>query len=82
MAIQMSCNWTLYHWLNQKQGKVRVQAMSLNRADLLWMANTYVETLKLPSRLGYEITGGLSDRSFPVVIDREFPGIEYSQQWN
>ena len=24
--------------------RVRVQAMSLNRADLLWMANTYVET--------------------------------------
>ena len=37
--------------------RVRVQAMSLNRADLLWMANTYVETPKLPSRLGYEIAG-------------------------
>jgi NADPH:quinone reductase-like Zn-dependent oxidoreductase len=36
---------------------VKVQAMSLNRADLLWMANTYVETPQLPSRLGYEIAG-------------------------
>lgn len=37
--------------------RVKVQAMSLNRADLLWMANTYVETPELPSRLGYEIAG-------------------------
>ncbi|MBF2004857.1 MAG: zinc-dependent alcohol dehydrogenase family protein [Chlorogloeopsis fritschii C42_A2020_084] len=37
--------------------RVRVQAMSLNRADLLWMANNYVETPELPSRLGYEISG-------------------------
>jgi NADPH:quinone reductase-like Zn-dependent oxidoreductase len=37
--------------------RVRVQAMSLNRADLLWMANNYVETPSLPSRLGYEIAG-------------------------
>ena len=37
--------------------RVRVQAMSLNRADLLWMANTYVETPELPSRVGYEIAG-------------------------
>lgn len=39
------------------EARVRVQAMSLNRADLLWMANTYVETPKLPSRIGYEIAG-------------------------
>jgi NADPH:quinone reductase-like Zn-dependent oxidoreductase len=31
--------------------------MSLNRADLLWLANNYVETPKLPSRIGYEISG-------------------------
>lgn len=37
--------------------RVRVQAMSLNRADLLWMANNYVETPELPSRIGYEIAG-------------------------
>jgi NADPH:quinone reductase-like Zn-dependent oxidoreductase len=36
---------------------VRVQAMSLNRADLLWMANTYIETPQLPARIGYEIAG-------------------------
>lgn len=37
--------------------RIRVQAMSLNRADLLWLANNYVETPELPSRLGYEISG-------------------------
>ena len=37
--------------------RIKVGAMSLNRADLLWMANTYVETPQLPSRLGYEIAG-------------------------
>lgn len=37
--------------------RVRVRAMSLNRADLLWMANNYVETPELPSRLGYEVAG-------------------------
>ncbi len=31
--------------------------MSLNRADLQWMANNYVETPELPSRIGYEIAG-------------------------
>lgn len=37
--------------------RLRVQAMGLNRADLLWLANTYVETPQLPSRIGYEIAG-------------------------
>ncbi|MDM9379872.1 zinc-dependent alcohol dehydrogenase family protein [Chlorogloeopsis sp. ULAP01] len=37
--------------------RVRVQAMSLNRADLLWMANNYVEAPTLPARVGYEIAG-------------------------
>ncbi|VEP17590.1 putative quinone oxidoreductase [Hyella patelloides LEGE 07179] len=37
--------------------RVRVSAMSLNRADLLWMENNYVETPELPSKLGYEIAG-------------------------
>ena len=37
--------------------RVRVQSMSLNRADLLWMANNYIETPELPARLGYEIAG-------------------------
>lgn len=46
--------------------RVRVQAMSLNRADLLWLANTYVETPKLPSRIGYEIAG---------VIEAVGPGV-------
>jgi NADPH:quinone reductase-like Zn-dependent oxidoreductase len=37
--------------------RVRVQSMSLNRADMFWMSNTYIETPQLPSRLGYEIAG-------------------------
>lgn len=40
-----------------KEVRVQVQSMSLNRADMLWMANTYVETPQLPSRVGYEIAG-------------------------
>jgi NADPH:quinone reductase-like Zn-dependent oxidoreductase len=36
---------------------VRVQAMSLNRADLLWLANTYVEVPQLPAGIGYEVAG-------------------------
>lgn len=40
-----------------KEVRVRVQSMSLNRADMLWMANTYIETPQLPSHLGYEIAG-------------------------
>ncbi|MFZ5558553.1 MAG: zinc-dependent alcohol dehydrogenase family protein [Pseudomonadota bacterium] len=46
--------------------RVRVQAMSLNRADLLWLANTYVETPKLPARLGYEVAG---------VVEAVGPGV-------
>jgi NADPH:quinone reductase-like Zn-dependent oxidoreductase len=37
--------------------QVRVQALSLNRADLLWLANSYVETPRFPARIGYEIAG-------------------------
>ena len=37
--------------------RVRVQAMGLNRADLLYLANAYIESPRLPSRLGYEICG-------------------------
>src|SRR5262245_44399768 len=37
--------------------RIKVEAMSLYRADLLWLANTYVESPKLPARLGYEVAG-------------------------
>lgn len=37
--------------------RVRVSAMSLNRADLWWMQNNYVETPELPAKLGYEVCG-------------------------
>jgi NADPH:quinone reductase-like Zn-dependent oxidoreductase len=37
------------------EARVKVQAMRLNRADLLWLANTYIETPRPPARLGYEV---------------------------
>ena len=37
--------------------RVKVQAMGLNRAELLYLANAYIESPRLPSRLGYEISG-------------------------
>jgi NADPH:quinone reductase-like Zn-dependent oxidoreductase len=37
--------------------RVRVEAMSLNRADLLWVAGAYLEQPSLPSTLGYEVCG-------------------------
>src|SRR6266478_2825177 len=46
--------------------RVKVQAMSLNRADMLWLANQYIETPKLPSRLGYEVAG---------VVEAVGPGV-------
>lgn len=36
---------------------VRVQSLSLNRADALWLANTYTESPKPPSGIGYEVAG-------------------------
>lgn len=47
--------------------RVRVAAMSLNRADLLWMQNNYVETPELPSKLGYEISGTVEAVSSDVT---------------
>lgn len=37
--------------------RVRVQAISLNQADFLFMANQYIESPQLPSKIGYEISG-------------------------
>jgi NADPH:quinone reductase-like Zn-dependent oxidoreductase len=37
--------------------RLRLESLSLNRADLLWLANTYVETPQLPARIGYEVAG-------------------------
>jgi NADPH:quinone reductase-like Zn-dependent oxidoreductase len=39
--------------------RVRVQAMGLNRADLLYLANACIESPRLPSRLGYEVCGAI-----------------------
>jgi NADPH:quinone reductase-like Zn-dependent oxidoreductase len=37
--------------------RLRVQSLSLNRADLLWLANTYIETPRFPAGIGYEVAG-------------------------
>ena len=37
--------------------RVRVQALSLNQADFLFLANQYIEQPSLPSKIGYEIAG-------------------------
>ncbi|EON68736.1 hypothetical protein W97_07994 [Coniosporium apollinis CBS 100218] len=37
--------------------RVRVEAMSLNNADSLFLANQYLEPPALPSKIGYEIAG-------------------------
>jgi NADPH:quinone reductase-like Zn-dependent oxidoreductase len=50
--------------------RVKVLAMSLNRSDLLWLANTYIETPKLPARLGYEVAG---------VVEAVGPGVTTHQ---
>jgi NADPH:quinone reductase-like Zn-dependent oxidoreductase len=48
------------------QVRLRVQSLSLNRADLLWLANICSETPKLPARLGYEVAG---------VVEAVGPGV-------
>lgn len=40
---------------------INVEAMSLNRADSLWLANTYVEVPTLPSHIGYEVSGTIEE---------------------
>ncbi len=37
--------------------RIRVQASGLNRAELLYCQGMYLEPAKLPSRLGYEVSG-------------------------
>ncbi|RRA47979.1 zinc-dependent alcohol dehydrogenase family protein [Acidipila sp. EB88] len=41
----------------QGEVKLRVEAMGLNRAELMYLGGYYLETAKLPSRIGYEIAG-------------------------
>jgi NADPH:quinone reductase-like Zn-dependent oxidoreductase len=37
--------------------RIRVEAMALNRADVLWRAGAYVEDPVFPSRIGYDVAG-------------------------
>ena len=37
--------------------QIDVKAIGLNRAEAMWRANMYLETPKLPARLGYEAAG-------------------------
>ena len=36
---------------------IRVKAIGLNRAESMWRHDEYIETAKLPARLGYEAAG-------------------------
>jgi NADPH:quinone reductase-like Zn-dependent oxidoreductase len=47
--------------------RLRVQSLSLNRADLLWLANTYLESPKFPARIGYEVAG---------IVEAVGPGVQ------
>ncbi|TDX08268.1 zinc-dependent alcohol dehydrogenase family protein [Kribbella sp. VKM Ac-2566] len=37
--------------------RIRVEALSLNRADLLWRMGAYIEDPQLPSGIGYDVAG-------------------------
>lgn len=39
--------------------RVRLHALSLNRADTMWLANTYIESPSYPSGIGYEVAGSV-----------------------
>ena len=39
------------------EAKLRVEAAGLNRAELMYLGGHYLETPKLPSRIGYEVAG-------------------------
>src|SRR6201997_2125083 len=39
------------------EGRIRVKAIGLNRAESMWRHDEYIETAKLPARLGYEAAG-------------------------
>ena len=39
------------------EDKMRVEAVGLNRAELLYLAGQYFEKHELPSRIGYEVAG-------------------------
>jgi len=54
--------------------RLKVQAVGLNRAELMFMRDQYVEHPKLPGRLGYE-AAGVVDAVGPDV-DIQIYGIE------
>ena len=48
------------------QVRIRVKAIGLNRAESMWREDKYIEPVKFPARLGYEITYSLSARITPL----------------
>ena len=40
-----------------KEVRITVRAIGLNRAESMWRLGNYVEEVRLPARLGYEIAG-------------------------
>jgi NADPH:quinone reductase-like Zn-dependent oxidoreductase len=53
----------------QGEVRLRVEAMGLNRAELMYLGGYYLETAKLPSRIGYEVAG---------VVTAVGPGVDES----
>jgi NADPH:quinone reductase-like Zn-dependent oxidoreductase len=53
----------------QGEVKLQVEAMGLNRAELMYLGGYYLETAELPSRIGYEVAG---------VVTAVGPGVEES----
>ncbi len=52
--------------------RIKVQAAGLNRAELMYLSGHYLESSKLPSRIGYEVSG-VVDAAGPDV-DRAWVG--------
>ena len=40
--------------------QISVKAININRTKSMWRAGVYVEPVKLPARLGYEVSGIIS----------------------
>ncbi len=51
------------------EARMRVEAVGLNRAELLYLAGQYFEKPELPSRIGYEVAG---------VVEAVGPGVDAS----
>ena len=53
---------------SKREVRIRVEALGLNRAEIMFRKGQYLETPQLPSRLGYE-AAGIIDAVGPEVTD-------------